>query len=241
MRETPDVETSSAEYASRFAGAAGQYLLDAQASAIARSIADLTPGTALDIGGGHGQVLAPLRHLGWRVTVHGSEPVCGKNLRELHHETDVEFVSSDLFALPFTDRSFDLVTAVRLISHVENWPRLLAEMCRIASGAIVIDYPSKFALNALTPLMFGLKKSIEGNTRTYLSFTKRELARAFRQNGFAVSREDKQFFLPMVLHRMSHGAAPVRAFERLCSAVGLTALAGSPVILRADRCAAPGD
>lgn len=240
MRETPDVETSSAAYARRFAGAAGQYLLDAQASAIARSIADLAPGMALDVGGGHGQVLAPLRHLGWRVTVHGSEPVCGKNLRELHRETDVEFVSSDIFALPFPDRSFNLVTAVRLISHVENWPRLLAEMCRIASCAVVIDYPSKFALNGLTPLMFGLKKSIEGNTRTYLSFTKRELAGAFEQNGFAVSREDKQLFLPMVLHRMSHGVAPVRAVERLCSAVGLTALAGSPVILRADRCTSPG-
>ncbi len=241
LRETPDVETSSANYASRFSGAAGRYLLEAQTAAITRSVANLPPGTLLDVGGGHGQVAAPLRNLGWDVTVHGSDPICARNLRELHDQVGVTFVSGDLLALPFRDRSFEVVTAVRLVSHVEQWPRLLDEMCRVARRTVIIDYPSKFALNALTPLMFGLKKAIEGNTRTYLSFTRHELAGVFEHNGFAISREEKQFFLPMVLHRMSRAAAPVRAVEHLCRALGLTALAGSPVILRADRCASPGD
>ena len=59
--ETPDIETSSAAYASRFAGSAGRYLLSVQSRAVVQAIADLPPGTALDVGGGHGQLVEPLR------------------------------------------------------------------------------------------------------------------------------------------------------------------------------------
>jgi len=233
--ETPDIETSSAGYAQRFAGKAGKYLLQVQSSAVVRTIEDLTPGTVLDVGGGHGQLVEPLARLGWRVTVHGTDAQCGQNLRELHGQRDCEFVQSDLFALPFPDKSFDLVIAVRLISHVEDWPRLVAEMCRVARQAVVIDYPAKSGLNALTPLLFGLKKSLEGNTRTYTSFSPAELNREFGRHHFVRKREVKQFFLPMVVHRVSKAAAPFRAAEALFRGVGLTALAGSPAILRMDR------
>jgi ubiquinone/menaquinone biosynthesis C-methylase UbiE len=233
--ETPDVETSSADYARRFAGPAGRYLLAVQARAVQAALAGLAPGSALDVGGGHGQLVAPLRARGWRVTVHGTDPVCESNLRELHGERDCEFVCGPLERLPFPDRSFDLVIAVRLLSHVEAWPALLAEMSRVARRAVVIDYPNKAGLNALTPLLFGLKKSLEGNTRTYASFARAELAREFSRHGLHVEREVKQFFLPMVVHRMGRGAAPLRAAEALLRITGVTALAGSPVILRADR------
>jgi ubiquinone/menaquinone biosynthesis C-methylase UbiE len=235
--ETPDVETSSADYARRFAGSAGRYLLAVQARAVQAALAGLAPGSALDVGGGHGQLVAPLRARGWRVTVHGTDPVCESNLRELHGERDCDFVCGPLERLPFPDRSFDLVIAVRLLSHVEAWPALLAEMSRVARRAVVIDYPNKAGLNALTPLLFGLKKSLEGNTRTYESFARAELAREFGRHGLHVEREVKQFFLPMVVHRMGRGAAPLRAAEALLRVTGLTALAGSPVILRADRVA----
>jgi hypothetical protein len=45
----------------------------------------------------------------------------------------------------------------------------------------------------------------------------------------------KQFFMPMVVHRVGKAAAPLRAAEGLFRLTGLTALAGSPAILRADR------
>jgi ubiquinone/menaquinone biosynthesis C-methylase UbiE len=235
LTETPDIETSSADYARRFAGRAGAYLLERQAQTVCAAIEGLRPGTVLDVGGGHGQLVDVLRARGWRVTVHGTDSACETNLRTLHGKRDCEYVQGDLFKLPAADRSYDLVTAVRLISHVEAWPRLLAEMARVARRAVVIDYPSAFALNALTPLLFGLKKSLEGNTRTYTSFSRRELCAELEKQGFSCAAQKKQFFLPMVLHRMGGGTAPMRAAEGLCRAIGLTALAGSPVILRADR------
>ena len=236
--EAPDIETSSADYARRFGGAAGAYLLDVQANCVARALAGLTPGTALDIGGGHGQLVDPLRQMGWRVTVHGSSEACAHNLRELHGKRDCPFLQGDLFALPARDRSFDVALAVRLLPHVEDWPRLLAEMCRVARFAVLVDYPSRRALNAFTPLLFGVKRSIEGNTRSYRSFSGAELAAVFARHSFSVNREVKQFALPMVIHRAGGDSWLLRSAERVFRGVGLTALAGSPVILRADRSAA---
>jgi 2-polyprenyl-3-methyl-5-hydroxy-6-metoxy-1,4-benzoquinol methylase len=235
----PDIETSSADYAARFSGPAGRYLVDVQTQAIRRVLEGLEPGSALDVGGGHGQLVDPLRALGWRVTVHGSDEKCAENLRELHGKRDCSFVCGNLFALPVPDRSFDLVLAVRLISHVEDWPRLVGEMCRVARCSVVIDYPSKRALNALTPMLFGLKKSLEGNTRTYSSFTRAELMGEFMRRGFQLRGEAKQFFLPMAVHRMGRGASPLRVAETVFGGLGLTALAGSPVILRVDRAGVP--
>jgi ubiquinone/menaquinone biosynthesis C-methylase UbiE len=233
--ETPDIETSSADYARRFAGPAGKYLLDVQTRSVLRAVAGLAPGTVLDVGGGHGQLVEPLRERGWKVTVHGTDAQCEQNLRTLHGRKDCAFVRGDLFALPVPDRSFDLVIAVRLISHVQDWPRLLGQMCRVARQSVVVDYPSKLAANALTPLLFGLKKSLEGNTRTYTSFSKRELTDELARHGFQYIRQVKQFFMPMVVHRVGKGSAPLRAAEGAFRLTGLTAMAGSPVILRADR------
>lgn len=233
--ETPDIETSSANYATRFAGPAGRYLLAVQSASVRAELDGLAPGTALDLGGGHGQLVDLLRDGGWKVTVHGTSAECERNLRELHGQRSCEFLQGSLFELPLPDQSVDLVIAVRLISHVEDWPRLVAEMCRVARRAVVIDYPSKSALNALTPLLFGLKKSLEGNTRTYASFTRDELCEVFQQHGFRYRSETKQFLLPMVAHRAFKGAAPLRWAEDAFRVSRLTALAGSPSILRMDR------
>jgi SAM-dependent methyltransferase len=235
MRETADIETSSADYARRFAGSAGRYLLDVQARAVRKIVADLPPGTVLDVGGGHGQLVDTLAALGWRVTVLGSDAECGRNLRELHGKRDCQFVCGDLLHMPFEDAQFDLVVSVRLLSHTDAWQVLMRELCRVARRAVVIDYPSVTGLNALTPLLFGMKKALEGNTRTYTSFSRADIAAALRATPFGVTREIKQFFLPMVLHRAMRAAPPVRWAEGIARGVGLTALFGSPVILRADR------
>ena len=233
--ETPDIETSSADYARRFAGAAGKYLLEVQTRTVRAAFGKLAPGTVLDVGGGHGQLVDPLEADGWSVTVHGTAPQCERNLRELHDKRNCKYIEGSLEALPVGDQSFDVVTAVRLLSHVDAWPHLLAEMCRVARRAVIVDYPSRFALNALTPMLFGLKRKLEGNTRTYASFNRSELLGEYARHGFVLGREVKQFFLPMVVHRVGKGSLPFRASEGLCRLTGLTHLAGSPVILRVDR------
>lgn len=231
----PDVETSSAGYAQRFSGPGGRYLLQVQEDALLRTLRDCPPGRALDVGGAHGQLVDPLRSLGWSVTVLGSSEECGHNLRVLHGKHHCEFVCSDILQLPYPDGSFELVTSVRLLSHVEDWERFLGELCRVSARWVLVDYPSTRGINALTPLLFKVKKRLEGNTRTYRSFSATQLDRVLSSHGYRTGAVSKQFVLPMALHRACGSAAPLRLAESASRAIGLTAAAGSPVMLRAER------
>jgi glycosyltransferase involved in cell wall biosynthesis len=233
--DAPDIETSSAGYARRFSGKAGTYMLASQTRALQRALRACRPGRVLDVGGAHGQLVDPLRALGWSVTVTGSSVECERNLRELHGKHSCAFVRANILDLPFPDSSFDLVTSVRLLSHVDDWQRLIAELCRVTSNWVLIDYPSTVAVNALTPVLFPIKKRLEGNTRTYRSFSHGQLSKAFEVHGFRPGVAVKQFVLPMGLHRALGSAAPLRLTESVSRLTGLTALVGSPVILRADK------
>jgi len=108
-------------------------------------------------------------------------------------------------------------------------------MCRVASRAVVIDYPSRGGITSLTGRFFGLKRAVEGNTRTYISFSHAQVQQVFRAHRFNSPRRVKQFVLPMVAHRLGKGSAPLRMVEALGRTLGLTAMVGSPVILRVDR------
>lgn len=236
IREQPDVETSSAGYAARFAGEAGRYMLGVQKDAVLDMLADLPPGaTVLDVGGGHGQLARPLAERAFRVTVAGSTPDCVTRVGAGPADNPIGFVATDLLALPFEDRGMDAVVSVRLVSHMEAWQSLIAELCRVAARSVVIDYPALESVNALSLLTFPLKRAIEGNTRTYRSFWTSELRQAFEANGFRPVRSVRQFALPMVAHRMMKGAAPSRWAEAGLRMAGITGLVGNPVILRADR------
>lgn len=230
--ETPDVETSSDSYARRFAGRAGAYMLAIQEQAI-RAVLPPPGGRLLDVGGGHAQLAGPLARLGWRVTVAGSSAECQARLKRMAEP--VGFISGDLTALPPADRAFEVVLSVRLISHMEDWRGLVAELCRLADRSVVIDYPTLASPNLLALATFPLKRAIEKNTRTYRSFWPAEIEREFARHGFHKVAVRRQFVFPMGLHRLFKGAAPMRLAEEALRAVGVTGLVGNPVIARFDR------
>jgi SAM-dependent methyltransferase len=232
-RETPDVETASDAYAQRFAGAAGRYLLAQQDAALRAVLAGWRGRNVLDVGGGHAQLTPLLRLLARDVVVLGSDERSLERVRRRFPECAT--ATGDLLDLPFEEQSFDLVVAVRLLPHVRNWPRLLAELCRVARATVVIDYPRTTGLNGLTPLLFPLKKRLEGNTRHYRNFRDAEVDEVLDVCGFTPRARKAQFILPMVLHRQAKGLPPLRGIERAASTLGLTRVLGSPVMLRADR------
>jgi SAM-dependent methyltransferase len=233
MRETADIETSSDGYAARFAGPVGAWMLDVQERAVRELLGTTAGATVLDVGGGHAQLAAPLARAGWPVTVLGSDPSCARRLEPLIAAGAVRFVAGDILALPFPDRSFDFVVSVRLLPHCDRWPALVAELCRVARRAVIVDYPTSESLNRVAPALFGAKKRLEGNTRTFTLFTHREVEDAFTAAGFAPSGRIAQFFLPMVLHRALRCRPCSAALETLARAAGLTRRWGSPVVLKA--------
>ncbi|GFM28588.1 class I SAM-dependent methyltransferase [Novosphingobium sp. PY1] len=236
--EPPDIETSSDGYASRFRGKVGEYLLGVQEQGVFSLLEHppISPGsTVLDVGGGHAQLAPPLADAGYRVTVAGSDASCGLRLASHASARAVDFVACDLLQMPFADRQFDVVTSVRLMAHIDDWPRLVAELCRVADKAVIIDFPVYSSVNALSLLTFPLKKRIEKNTRTYRSFFGGEVRKAFASHGFGQTRIWRQFVLPMALHRALPRATLTQQAEGLMRTAGVTGLIGNPVLARFDR------
>ena len=233
--ETADIETSSEDYAQRFSGTVGDWFLRVQEQATLRMLPPGNGAAILDVGGGHGQLTeAFLRH-GYDVTVLGSAEVCQQRIRHLLDAPRCTFRVGNILELPYPDRAFDVVASYRLLPHVTQWPALVAELTRVARRMVVVDYPTLYSVNVMTPLLFRLKKRVEGNTRPYTLFKERDLVSVFQAHGFERTQRYAEFFLPMALHRMLKAPKLSSAAERLCRVSGLSPLLGSPVVLRLER------
>ncbi len=233
FRETADIETASAAYAQRFAGPVGAWMLERQ-TLIVREMTGPPCGNRrlLDVGGGHGQVAGSLSESGWLVTVQGSDAVCAARLPEPLRRG---FVASDPLSLPFGDAFFEAVVCMRWLTHCRQWEALVSELCRVARGIVVVDYPVSGGLNRWAPLLFNFKKRLEGNTRTWRPFRKNELQKVFASRGFRSALCRAQYFWPMVLHRKLGSVAASRLLETAARYAGLTSRYGSPVIMKAER------
>ena len=235
-REDADVESSSDAYARRFAGGVGQWFLAVQRDATRDLVAPLGEHLrVLDVGGGHGQLAGPLADAGHEVTVAGSADACRHRVQALVDAGRVRWSTADLLRLPFEPRAFDVVLAFRLLAHVARWRDFVAELCRVAARSVIVDYPSRRSANAAASSLFAAKQRVEGDTRPFATFADADVDAAFAAGGFRVRERRRQFAVPMAAHR-ALGLAPVsRAVEGVARLAGLTALAGSPVIARADR------
>ncbi len=236
---TPDVETAGAAYRKRFSGSVGRFFLQAQLDAVERVIrrGELDRPRVLDVGGGHGQLTEFLLDRHCDVWVQGSALSCRRQIEPLidRYGERLHFIASSLWSLPFADRTFDMVMAVRVMSHVERWEALLSEMARVTKRSLLIDFASLLSGNILTPLLFHVKRRMEGNTRPYFCYTTTRLSRHLRNLGFDGIATSKQLFMPMGIHRKVNSRAFSVTVEACCRAVGLTRLLGSPVILLADK------
>lgn len=233
--ETADRETSSDGYAARFAGPVGQWMLGVQETIVMAWIRRRAPASILDVGGGHGQLALPLARAGYAVTVLGTHPDCARRLQAELAAGRLKFVSGDVVALPFPDRTFDVVLSVRLLPHCVRWPELICELCRVARTAVILDYPVSQGWHRAAPRLFGLKRRLEGNTRTWRAFRHDEVQTEFARHGFCLHGRAGQFCLPMVLHRALGRQSLSARLEQWCLRRGLTARWGSPVLVEMER------
>lgn len=232
----PDAESSTDQYARRFRGPVGAFMLAVQEEAVLRFLSTHAGATVLDVGGGHAQLALPMARAGYRVTVLGSSPDSLARSRRMSEGGVVDHVVAGLTRLPYRDSSVDVVVSIRLLAHISDWPGFVRELCRVARSAVIVDYPSSRSVNVLAAPFFGMKKRLEGDTRRYRVLEPPVVESVFRAAGFGRLRTYPQFFWPMALHRALRAAQISRALERLPRRIGLTARWGSPVIL----CAEPG-
>jgi ubiquinone/menaquinone biosynthesis C-methylase UbiE len=233
--EFADMETASEGYARRFSGPVGEFFLALQTQITLELLKPWPGARVLDIGGGHGQLARPLVEAGYELTVAGSHSTCQDRLKNLLPPNSYDFVVGDLLSLPLEKHRFHIVLSFRLLPHVEAWPKLVAECCRLAEKAVIVDYPDIRSINLFSKLFFQLKKAIEKNTRPFSCFSRQELRDEFNLYHFNHFLFQPEFFVPMALHRALKSGSLSRGLETVCRAAGLTRLLGSPVILRVTR------
>lgn len=109
----------------------------------------LRPRSLLEVGcgpGHHGILLAKMRSGGGRKCLLDSEPYVLDKARRLSQavHAEVEYIVADAFALPFRNRSFDVVFSQGLLEHFrpEQAELTLVEQIRVSRRAVVFSVPS---------------------------------------------------------------------------------------------------
>jgi hypothetical protein len=80
--------------------------------------------------------------------------------------------------------------------------------------------------------MFEFKKRFEKNTRTFRSFSRKELKKEYQKYNFDQFDFNPQFFLPMVVHRWMKKVSVTKFSEKIFMVSGLLNFFGTPVILK---------
>ncbi len=137
-----------------------------------------------------------------------------------------------LAKLPFKDMSFDAVISFRIVSHVPDWELFLGELCRVSRNRVIIDF-APGACRALKKMLFLIKGRFETASREFTTQSVIEITRAAASAGFCVKAVEREFIMPMVLHRLSRGM--LLGVEKAAVRLGLTRFFGGPAVALLER------
>jgi SAM-dependent methyltransferase len=160
------------------------------------SVLPLSGRTVLDVGCGSGVFTYYLKNRCARVV--GTD--CSADM--LDRIVDIETVMADAHSLPFDDASFDIAFEANLLHHANDPQRVVREMARIASQAVVLIEP-----NRLNPLMFGFSLLVaaeHGGLRFSRGFLEQLIAQAglqpkkFWTTGMISQNNTPRFLVPLL-------------------------------------------
>lgn len=221
----------------RFGGPIGDLIASEQAAVLVQFIADVGGRTVLDVGTGTGRAALLLAGHGAIVTgVDASEAMLDvARRRAVQAGVPVRFLPGDAHALGFEARSFDVAVSLRVLMHTPCWTESLAELCRVAGRAVVVDYPSARSFALCQSLWRKALHAVGVRTEPYRVFTDAEVARALARHGFRVRSTRRQFVLPIAVHKALGSRAFTEQSERFFERMGLLGAIGSPVTILAER------
>lgn len=127
-------------------GLIGGWLIDRFYASIAGLIAGLQPPptSAFEVGAGEGystQRLAPMMPADCRFVSSEFEPALA--LRARQRNPGVAVSTQSIYALEREDASADLVVCLEVLEHLDDPARGLAELARVARGALIVSVPNE--------------------------------------------------------------------------------------------------
>jgi len=233
--ESADLEVSTSEYAARFSGGIGRWMLKTQEKITLDLLKQEKGASVLEIGGGHGQLVTPLYQHGIDLTVLSSDEKGGQLIHDKINQGQCKFLVGNPLDLPLADNTFDVVLSYRFMAHISDWRQLLNEMTRVSKNAIIIDYPRQLACLSTTSISYKLKKYFEGDTRPYSSFPDSTLDDHLSSIGMNLVERKAQFIWPMVAHRVVKSPGVSTAMEKPFKMLGITDKYGSPCVAKYSK------
>jgi len=220
----------------RFSGPIGELLATTQAKILCDyAVAD--GATVLDVGTGTGRAALVLAEAGARVTAidASAEMLRVAEARATARGSAIVFALGDAHHLAFEAGAFDTVVSLRVLMHTPDWRQCVAEACRVARARVIVDYPAAASAAAIQAACRHLAHRLGVHTEPYRVFTDRQIRDEFLRHGFRITREHRQFVLPIALHKRLNSVTLTTGVEGALAAVGLLKLAGSPVTILAER------
>ena len=220
----------------KFGGAFGRYLREQEVKTyLAWVPADAR--TVLDVGAGTGKLALPLAARGHAVTaLDASEAMLEVARRQAEKRgIALQTVVADAQALPFEDQRFDWVVCSRLLMHLGDWERALAQLCRVASCGVVFDFQPRASFSGLHARYKQLKRRWNPDIQAFNALPVGNVLRVVERQGGTVVRTMRGFFLPLFLHRRLDQPQRSAQVERTCRRLGLTRGWGAPVIVQAIK------
>jgi ubiquinone/menaquinone biosynthesis C-methylase UbiE len=190
----------------------------------------------LDVGSGSGKLAVHLARSRWVVAADASlQMLLVAREQAAVHGVSPQLVVCDAHNLCFKNDAFDAVVSSRVLMHVSNWRAVVGELCRVSSHSAVIDFPSSVSFTLFERIARRVLKWFRPNVQTYRGFFPATVKTEYKRYDFHVRSQQKMFFFPFYLYRMVNSPALASRLESVCRGCGLTALFGSPVMMRVDQ------
>jgi len=221
---------------SKYGGRFGKYLKGREIATF-KSMIDPDCKSILDIGSGTGKLSIQMNNDSYQIVSLDSSYEMVEFTKSNAIGSGVEYlpVVCDANSICFYDRVFDCVVASRLFMHLSEWEIGLAEICRVSKKTIVFDFPSAISPSLIDSIFKRAKKLFISDTICYKTFLVSRMLKELKNNDFSLVEIKKEYFLPLLAHRILNNPKFSQKIEHFFKKTGLTSIFGSTVIIKAVR------
>lgn len=226
----PDIHSSSDEYQKRFSGKVGEWFVEVQQSILSACLKSVGAEqcSIIDFGGGHGQNIEPMQANSKSFVVLASDDVCFDLISDQLNQSNR--LLGGLCDSDIKQNQYDIALSFRMLAHLDDWQAHIAELCRVSSKTVIIEFPSKKSVNAFAESLFTFKKKVEKNTRQYKLFSLENVEKEFAKHNFGLVQVHGQYVAPMAMHRLFKSQKLSKSLETGLSVFLPKRKFGSPMI-----------